>query len=91
MREHSFVIQKYIERPLLIRGRKFDIRMWVLVTQSLDVLIFREGYIRMSSEQYRADDISNVFVHLTNNAIQKYSENYGAQESGNQLSLAQFD
>ena len=29
----NFVIQKYIESPLLIDSRKFDIRMWVLLNE----------------------------------------------------------
>ena len=52
MKTDIFVIQKYIEQPLLIRDRKFDIRLWVLVTHEHKCFLFKEGYIRMSSYKY---------------------------------------
>ena len=65
----SFIIQKYIEKPLLIRRRKFDIRVWVLVNQDMEVFFFKEGYLRTSGSEYKLDDCDDPFVHLTNNAV----------------------
>ena len=71
IRSQTFIIQKYIERPLLIRQRKFDIRVWVSLTHDMDIHFFREGYLRTSSQPYsmNAANLDDDFVHLTNNAI----------------------
>lgn len=49
----------------------------------LNCYFFKEGYIRTSSENFTTDNVDNQFIHLTNNAIQKYSEKYGEFEDGN--------
>ena len=71
VRSDLFVIQKYIEKPLLIKERKFDIRLWVLITQEHECYLFEEGYIRMSCHKYTLDEqsIDKRAVHLTNNAV----------------------
>ena len=70
---YSFIIQKYLEKPLLIDGRKFDIRVWVLFTHEMKVYFFKEGYIRTCSTTYntKAESLTDIKVHLTNNAVQK--------------------
>lgn len=92
VKSRTFVIQKYIERPLLIRERKFDVRVWALVTQEMKVYFFKEGYVRTSSSCYSIEDeaIDKVNIHLTNNAVQKYCKEYGEFEDGNQLSFSAF-
>ncbi|CAD8134459.1 unnamed protein product [Paramecium octaurelia] len=89
----TYLIQKYIEKPFLYNKRKFDIRCYFLITQLNNVIRaywYEEGYLRTSSEEFDIKDVSNQYVHLTNDAIQKYSEAYGKYENGNKLSFAEF-
>lgn len=71
----GYVAQKYIEHPLIIKNRKFDIRQWVIVTElvPLKIYFYNECYIRFSAEEYDAENLNNKFAHLTNNAIAKFS------------------
>jgi hypothetical protein len=79
-------VQKYLERPLLYRGRKFDIRVWVLLTQRREIYFYQEGYIRTSSAEYQLETL-NSETHLTNNILQKTFPEYSKHEPGNILPL----
>lgn len=79
-KDHTFVVQQYLGDLLLYQRRKFDIRTYCLLTRVGGVLKgywYQEGYIRTSSELYQLDNLSDQMVHLTNDAIQKFGENYG--------------
>lgn len=55
----------------------------------MKVYLFKEGYLRLSSNKYdlSEDKIVDQCVHLTNNAVQKYNQDYNKFEKGNQLSF----
>jgi hypothetical protein len=85
-RSTLIVVQKYIERPLLYFGRKFDIRIWVLLTHDFKVYMFNEGHLKCCSVKYDLN-IDDNFSHLTNYSFQKYNNNFGKYEKGNEVSF----
>lgn len=72
MRE-SYVISRYIDQPLLVGGKKFDLRIYVLVTsyRPLKVWLSAKGFARFCNEKYSTDmsELDNLMMHLTNVAV----------------------
>lgn len=70
----SRIAQRYIARPLLIEGKKFDVRSYLYIVDVADqVVYYHDGYIRKNAELYDSDltDLSNRFIHLSNVSVQK--------------------
>lgn len=72
----SRVVQKYVERPLLLPTSKglvkFDIRQWVLVTsfEPLKVYLFNSCYLRLCLQAFDIES-PDILRHLTNFSLQK--------------------
>ena len=66
--ERPYVIQKYIRNPLLLDGRKSEIRIYWLIASlnPLLVLIYREGTVRLNSKPFSLEDFDNTLIHVTN-------------------------
>ena len=87
-------IMKPVGRSHLIGGKKFDLRLYVLVTSymPLTVWMYRSGFCRFSTKRYSKvvnskGDIDNQLMHLTNVAIQKKSDDYDASTGGGKWEL----
>jgi tubulin--tyrosine ligase len=83
------LVQKYIEKPLLYYGRKFDVRIWVLFDHINNVYVFKEGHLKTSSLNYNIN-LKDSYVHLTNYSVQKYNKEFSKYEVGNEVSFKEF-
>ncbi|PAA94322.1 hypothetical protein BOX15_Mlig007903g3, partial [Macrostomum lignano] len=91
-KRRSALIQEYINRPYLIDGNKFDLRVYVYVTSfdPLRAYVHELGLVRFASSQYDASDPGNRFAHLTNYSVNKHSRTYRPSQqdgSGHKWSL----
>lgn len=61
--QRSCTASRYITNPLLVEGRKIDLRVYVVVTQicpSLCAFIFREGLVRFCSGSYKEANLEEI-------------------------------
>uniref|UniRef100_UPI00398E680B protein polyglycylase TTLL10-like isoform X2 n=1 Tax=Pristiophorus japonicus TaxID=55135 RepID=UPI00398E680B len=70
------IVQRYVVQPLLLEGRKFDVRSYFLIACTAPyVTFFRHGYAKLTCNEYNpnSDDLTD---HLTNQFIQKKNPRY---------------
>ena len=77
---------------MIIHGRKFDIRQWVLVTSwnPLTIWFWNKPYIRFPAADYDPKNLSDRFVHLTNNSVAKYAKGCTEMGQGNMWDIETF-
>ena len=82
------ILTRYIHNPDLLKGRKYDLRVYIFVTghQPLKIYVYNEGVVRIATEQYNLDtsDLKNLYQHLTNVALNKKSEKFKENDNNDQ-------
>jgi tubulin---tyrosine ligase len=66
----EWVLQRYIERPLLLNGHKFHLRVYVLCVGALKVYVYDDILALLAAQKYDMSDTGpdSVYRHLTNTA-----------------------
>ncbi|XP_066431593.1 tubulin monoglutamylase TTLL4 isoform X2 [Eleutherodactylus coqui] len=81
-KKRPLLVQRYLHKPYLIGGSKFDLRIYVYVTSydPLRVYLFTDGLVRFASCKYSSSmkSLSNKFMHLTNYSVNKKNADYKA-------------
>ncbi|XP_076679282.1 tubulin glycylase 3A-like [Andrena cerasifolii] len=67
----QYVVQKYIERPLLVYKTKVDVRQWFLITstQPLVVWMYKDILLRFASKEFTLENFHES-IHLCNTTVQ---------------------
>ncbi|XP_044919421.1 inactive polyglycylase TTLL10 isoform X4 [Mustela putorius furo] len=75
-RSSSLASQRYIQNPLLLDGKKFDVRAYLLIACAMPYMVFfGHGYARLTLSLYDPHS-SDLSGHLTNQFMQKKSPLY---------------
>jgi tubulin polyglutamylase TTLL1 len=59
-----FQVSRYVDNPLLISGKKFDLRLYVVVTsyRPLTAYLSNLGFGRFCSEKYTTEEVHVVWL-----------------------------
>lgn len=87
-KKEGYLASKYLSKPHLINGYKYDLRVYVLVSSydPLRIYVYNDGLARFATELYslNPNDLKKKFIHLTNFSVNKKSENFVQNKNFNQ-------
>ncbi|XP_034446942.1 protein polyglycylase TTLL10 isoform X3 [Hippoglossus hippoglossus] len=85
------IVQHYIKSPLLLKGKKFDVRSYLLIACTAPYLVFfRHGYVRLTCDLYDPSS-NNLSAHLTNQYMQKKNPLYSQLKEDTVWSMESFN
>ncbi|ROL46845.1 Protein polyglycylase TTLL10 [Anabarilius grahami] len=87
----ALIVQQYIQNPLLLKGRKFDVRSYFLIACTSPYMVFfRHGYVRLTCNLYDPNS-DNITAHLTNQYMQKKNPLYSLLKEETVWSMDRFN
>ena len=91
MKTYEYIVQDYLEKPLLVDDKKFDFLMYLLVTgtDSMTAYLAFEGMTRFCTEEYiQPKSVNNpdgerddLMAHLTNYTLNKLNHKFDLKEN----------
>jgi len=76
---NRWIAQRYIKTPLLLDGRKSELRVyWVVASLEPLIVLYNTGTVRLNAAKYTASDYGNDLVHITNTRRQLENTSLGA-------------
>ena len=83
----QYLITKYITNINLINGKKYDLRIYVLLAgiKPLRIYLYEEGLVRISTAEYKLDlnSIKNKFMHFTNTNVNRKNKIFSSPKHQN--------
>ncbi|KAG1346107.1 hypothetical protein G6F62_003949 [Rhizopus arrhizus] len=79
----EWVIQRYIDKPLLVNQRKFHVRAYVLAKSNIEVYLYRDMLALFALKEYDMNCLDDNLIHLTNTCIQTEEDGFVESESVN--------
>jgi hypothetical protein len=78
---HEYVLQEYIQRPLLWNDRKFHFRCYAVLTGDLRLHVYKHAFLHAANKPYTCAEDGSLpdEVHITNCCANKEGDEFAGE------------